>query len=118
MKTCKKCGEPVVRKRRSVCDDCYNNCPKYKYSIYKRDARNRKYKWDLTREEFTLLFNGQCHYCGQSPAQGVDRMDNDQGYTPNNAVSCCRKCNNMKSVYTKEELISQCKRILEHNKDK
>ena len=56
---------------------------------------------------FKGLVKSDCFYCNVSPAQtidyykwtqgftynGIDRIDSSKGYTPDNCVSCCSKCN-------------------------
>ena len=79
----------------------------------KYKAGRRNYKWDLSKKEFEYLIRQPCYYCGIEPKQiyrinfylvnsssyiynGIDRVDNDQGYNFNNCVSCCGKCNKAK----------------------
>jgi len=81
------------------------------FDSYKRGASNRGLVWELTREIFDLLIQGNCHYCDSSPAtirkarrmngdlayNGIDRLDPKQGYKLGNVVSCCKICNRAKS---------------------
>ena len=72
---------------------------------YRRSALQRGREWTLTRDQVRSLVGATCHYCGVPPAtikatshgpffwNGIDRLRNDQGYTPENSVSCCRTCN-------------------------
>jgi len=74
---------------------------------YKIAAQNRELVWGLSEAEFNVLTKGSCHYCGVPPSSvkrskthrgeyiynGIDRMDSDQGYIPDNVVSCCHVCN-------------------------
>lgn len=85
-------------------------------NVYKRNARNRKYKWTLPYDKFIKLINGNCYYCGSGlsneftwrykyevtslPFNGIDRIDNTIGYTINNCVSCCHTCNSAKGELT------------------
>jgi hypothetical protein len=78
---------------------------------YKRDAKLRGHEWRLTKRQFTDLVNMPCHYCGAEPSQiwdtpatngtytynGIDRKDNNMGYTTSNSVPCCGVCNRAKS---------------------
>lgn len=34
---------------------------------------------------------------------GIDRTDNDKGYTTDNCVSCCGKCNSLKGTLSQGE---------------
>ena len=88
------------------------------YSNYKRGAKIMGRVFELTKEEFAKLTKQNCHYCGTIPTtvsklygrntssdaanhfkytyNGVDRKDNDLGYTTDNSVTCCKTCNFMK----------------------
>ena len=95
--------------------------------FYKRNARNRGLEWSLTDEQFKVLIMGSCRYCGAVSSMtlvrpclygelvynGVDRKDNDLGYTVGNSVSCCKTCQKMKGTMTYEEFISQAKSVAE-----
>lgn len=91
----------------------------------KRAARERSYEWRLTDEQVFTLFVQPCHYCGaiasnhsQHPDangsfryNGIDRVDNSLGYTPENCVACCKHCNVAKrsmSVLEFRMWIAQC----------
>jgi 5-methylcytosine-specific restriction endonuclease McrA len=81
--------------------------------IYKHAAIKRGLLFELTLEQALRLFLGNCHYCGAPPSKGqkqiirnvvtqaskngIDRKNNKIGYTEKNCVSCCRRCNTMKS---------------------
>lgn len=95
------------------------------WNEYKRNSRTRKLEFSLTKLDFESLTSSDCSYCGapssvttirHSPNgaythNGIDRVDNLKGYTPENCVSCCRMCNWFKSNYSYEDFISQVKRI-------
>ncbi len=57
-----------------------------------------------TVEEFKALTQGVCTYCDRPPTQihrgylfnGIDRVNPDRGYSPENVVSCCKECNFIK----------------------
>ena len=65
-------------------------------------------KWLLSDEEARNLFVGPCHYCGMESSRilegaainGIDKLDPDGDYEPENVVSCCKTCNKMKSDLT------------------
>ena len=77
--------------------------------VYTRRAKIRNLSWDLSIEQFTKLLLDNCFYCGIEPQQrsdggfmedyvynGIDRIDNNYGYSIDNSVTCCGKCNRMK----------------------
>lgn len=74
----------------------------------KTSAIKRGLVWELDEEFIRLLIQQPCHYCGCLPAQsiragrqiftynGIDRRDNEVGYTVSNSLPCCGVCNRMK----------------------
>lgn len=87
--------------------------PKVKYSEYKKAAERKNRVFDFSFEEFVSIFwMKDCFYCGDPVSSvGIDRLDNDIGYTKENSVSCCSMCNWMKRTFPKEVFINQCKKI-------
>jgi len=106
----------------------FNN---YLYA-YKRAARKRNLEFDLSKEEFKEIVTQNCFYCGIEPQErkpqksyngsmkmhGVDRKDNEIGYTIKNSVSCCSTCNFMKLKMTIDDFVNHIKRIYENQRDK
>lgn len=45
---------------------------------------------------------------------GIDRVDNNSGYSLSNCVPCCSDCNRAKREMTKEQYIALCKRVVEN----
>lgn len=93
---------------------------------YKRNAKQRKFLWVLTIEEFKQLALSNCHYCGCKPRQsqkatsitggsfvynGIDRQNNCIGYELNNCVSCCGECNKMKMDLSYEDFLAKIELI-------
>ena len=95
---------------------------------YKDNARIRGLEFNLSITIATSLFQGDCFYCGSKPSRimdqglpgegyrynGIDRVDNSIGYIPDNCVSCCWRCNAMKSNMSKEEFLNQIHLIFSH----
>ena len=138
---CKKCGKifsrraSVIRKSLNsiICSNCRrlrNNRPlsviKYKeYCYYRSGAKSRNLEWDLTEEQFANLINKNCYYCGEVPSKrqsvsykdnyelvnGIDRIDSTKGYTIDNCVPCCSKCNSMKSNLKKDDFLQHISKI-------
>lgn len=101
------------------------NCVKYGYIT---GAQDRNLEFDLNDLEFRNLISGNCHYCGSEPTEysgdkqfnktnqnfirnGIDRIDSTKGYNVDNCVSCCKKCNQMKSNYDKNEFLNHINKI-------
>ncbi len=75
--------------------DYANKPPNYK--AYKKRAENNFPNDKMISEaEFDLITDEDCHYCGKKGPNGIDRVDNSQGYIKTNCVSCCKHCNYVK----------------------
>jgi len=100
------------------------------YEQYRKSARSRRKKWRLGPDLFHEITKRPCHYCGALPAReasgvgkrrrrldglrnGVDRVDNDRGYEPDNVVACCWPCNAAKSTHPAETFLAHCARLVE-----
>lgn len=94
---------------------------------YRDNARKRSVDFFLSLVEFDALLGGLCHYCGAGPSNearaasgellrynGIDRVDPTKGYTGDNCVSCCRRCNWMKCDSTAAAFISHVAAINKH----
>ncbi|MBU1621733.1 MAG: hypothetical protein KKD77_20280 [Gammaproteobacteria bacterium] len=61
-----------------------------------KKAKKRGLPFDLTQDEYMLLVEQPCFYCGGTVGvSGVrlDRVDNSKGYVLPNVVPCCYRCN-------------------------
>jgi hypothetical protein len=77
------------------------------YMEYMRRSRLRNVYFELTIEEFHAIAQQNCVYCGCKPSNGgrkepytyngLDRKNNNMGYTISNTAPCCAKCNAIKS---------------------
>ena len=99
----------------------YSQTPTGIYTHIKGGAKHRKIKFNITKEDFINWYNNQekkCIYCsrieqdaikdrnGNYKRLSIDRKDNDKGYTLNNIVLCCHRCNTIKSkIFTYEQMI-------------
>ena len=83
-----------------------------KYQTYKDGAKKRNMTFNLTKDEFKTFWQKPCHYC-DAPINtiGIDRKDNNIGYTLDNCLSCCITCNRGKREITYEQYVEHCKRM-------
>lgn len=108
---------------------------------YKRRAFRRGKEWALSDDRFLKLIQMDCYYCGDAPTlknkyinkqggiinlgiteewaksqyiklNGIDRRNNEFGYTENNSVPCCSHCNQMKLDYTEKDFLNHIEKIL------
>jgi len=119
----KSCGcfhrEEAARRVR----ERFINSPKHSRVLwyYKRNAKTRGVKWNLSKEEFFKLIQEDCYFCGTSPPlrpgphnlryNGLDRIDNSGGYELENVVACCTTCNSAKSTMPVLEFAEWVERI-------
>ena len=94
---------------------------------YKRNAKIREIEFNLTLEQFLQLAANPCSYCKSPPSNrienkwnpvefiysGIDRIDNNKGYTAENCVSCCKICNIAKNDLSYQEFRDWIKKLVE-----
>lgn len=80
-----------------------------RYTTSRWAAKSRGLEWSIPFQEFVELVKRSCHYCGgelPKTRAGLDRKDNNIGYTLDNSVPCCAACNQLKSdIFTFEEFV-------------
>jgi hypothetical protein len=101
---------------------------------YVNRAKKVRRPFELTRDEFRAFTKQNCHYCDCPPMQehlrknvrgyrvytgpyiynGVDRLNSKLGYTKDNCVACCGRCNKMKLDMTVEQFVTACREIVNH----
>ncbi|KKN85521.1 hypothetical protein LCGC14_0278440 [marine sediment metagenome] len=98
-------------------------------SVHKTNAKKRNIEHSLTDEQIMTLHKGNCHYCGVPPSNtlsvrdyngaytysGIDRVDNDKGYTITNTVSCCKYCNTAKGTMSIEDFTQWINNLINYN---
>jgi hypothetical protein len=101
-------------------------------SSYKKGAKKRNLIYNLSDEQFKSIVKQNCHYCGIEPKQiyeghrkgagfiynGIDRLNNDQGYFMENCVPCCKICNHAKTNLTEEEFQEWLNNLVNHQNKK
>lgn len=110
---------------------------KVQYSHIKR--RNKKFTGEvMTFEEFCKKSEEPCAYCGEPYSKeiedrlnetkngkrlsskivrinGIDRINSSIGYTNENTVACCKKCNTAKNTMSKEDFLSWIYKVYHFN---
>jgi hypothetical protein len=79
---------------------------------YTERASKKGLPFELTKEQFDEIRKGPCYVCnrGNQPGfhqNGIDRMDNEAGYTLLNARACCGECNYMKREFKFDEFVGR-----------
>ena len=107
---CRRCAFIVSAPKRRLrpYESLYNATKKsVEYRVFKKRTQ---VEFTLTYEDFLrIIKSGRCHYChlplvwarhdmnNNGSRYYLDRKDNDLGYTRNNSVPCCTRCNYAKS---------------------
>lgn len=114
---CYKCKEYLNGKFFSL-DKCrpsgIGNICKYHSTI--EQLEKRKKSLSITRDQFFKLLYEPCTYCGSKENIGVDRSNNDIGYTYENCVACCSTCNYMKGELNMNDFLNHVKKIRAHHR--
>ena len=99
------------------------------YSRYQISAKKRNKTFEISKEEFSVLIFKNCEYCGAKPSKealknkkfngnplinGIDRKDNNEGYTTDNCVACCKICNYAKKDMDLEDFKKWIKDVAKH----
>jgi hypothetical protein len=99
------------------------------YGRYIQNARKRELEFTLKKEEFREIVTSTCKYCGALPSNsmnhtrtngaflsnGIDRVNNNIGYTIENCVPCCTICNYAKRKMSKSDFLDWVKRVYSHS---
>jgi hypothetical protein len=97
------------------------------FSSYKNSAKKRGLEFSLSENEFRDITSRDCSYCGRKPEQyfkgnfkngfyfhnGIDRRNNARGYTLENTVSCCKRCNYGKHTMGEKEFLEWINQVYE-----
>jgi len=140
MKVCTKCGqtksfEDFGKNKRfrsgryAHCRDCANaagrrwnrshraNWLPLIWGRYRADAKASGREFSLPRALFDDLLTDNCYYCGAPPVNGrngIDRVDSGGGYTEDNVVTACTRCNMAKRTQSREEFMLWANRVARH----
>jgi len=127
----KSCGclrrEPRLKSRKSD----YSVALTMLWNQYKFSAKSRNMEFSLTRQQFEVLVTSPCHYTGDAPSEreytakrkslkvtakfnGIDRKNNQEGYTYANTVPCSPTANRAKDTMGYTDFIAWIKRAAGH----
>jgi len=77
-----------------------NRLPKYRFVYSVARSHERGMEFDLTLDQYaSLIADKRCHYCGEETPKtgtGLDRKNSFLGYSEENCVPCCRRCNEIR----------------------
>jgi len=99
---------PKGKEIQAACQARYANTEKAWSSLKnlftraKACAKQRNKEFSLDFEQYKILIEQSCYYCnnllstGKNRGIGLDRIDNNRGYTIDNVVRCCNFCNQIR----------------------
>lgn len=100
------------------------------FETTKKKAKGRSLSFELSKEQVRNLSKQCCNYCGELPKQiigtghgtyiynGIDRVDNDLGYTESNSVACCGICNRAKLDRDLDDFEAWIVRVFKYKRQK
>lgn len=90
-----------------------------KFNEYRSRAKSNNIKFTLNLFDFYLLATNSCYSCGNKSEEllGIDRVNNELGYTVKNSRTCCWDCNRLKSNKSLENHADYIGRFSQESKD-
>lgn len=109
--------------RTAVYQKIHSTEPSRRYQKLKFKCTHESREISISKEEFISLLSKGCSYCEKDLSLetgcGLDRLNNDEGYTLTNVVPCCGKCNQIKNLHlSHDEMKVGMKAIIEFRKKK
>ena len=102
------------------------------YQRIKKDAASADRVFEIKVDDFRYLCQQNCYYCDSTPSNlityrgknsftfryfmysGLDRLNNDIGYTRQNVVPCCIICNRAKNSMPFKDFIDWLNRLTDY----
>ena len=98
--------------------DAFSNHNGSTLYVYKYSAKRRNYTFELSEDQYYTLIKENCYICGkktdENHTNGIDRFDNEQGYTFHNSNACCGQCNIMKKEMDYFDFMKKLEKIYEN----
>jgi hypothetical protein len=102
--------------------ECFPDAKCVSYASYRSRAEKKELDFAITHDDYKRIILEDCYLCGkqstETNANGVDRVDNNVGYTVENCKACCKECNHMKNHFKLEDLLEKFERITDNWKDR
>jgi hypothetical protein len=120
-------AEHILTHNNVIPDGCtfpdeFPNIKSVSFAKLVHSAMLRKYTVEIEPNDYNQVVNNPCYICGKPPCydtadmnmvhfNGVDRVNNDGGYTLNNVRACCTTCNFLKRNYTFDAMMQKLAQI-------
>ena len=89
------------------------------FARYRERAVKKGLECSITTDEFDAITTKDCYMCGKQCSithnNGIDRYDNNIGYTIDNCRPCCGECNYMKREYSYQDVFEKFMMICKCN---
>ena len=99
-------------------ENAWHSSNRSSYNCYVTRALAKDLAFELNEKIFMEICSKPCHYCCRASTKvnknGVDRIDNTQGYNVQNCTSCCSECNAMKTSMLYDDFINTCIMVSQH----
>jgi hypothetical protein len=110
------CGKCQAQSRKTGTDHFSGSY----FASLRTSASKRGYPFEITPDDCEKQYQkqkGLCHFTGLSLGnnRSVDRLDNTQGYTPQNIAIVRKEINAMKSDLPVEIFIELCRKVSTHS---
>lgn len=120
-KGCIDCGHNAARKTR---EELERSCLERVMKAYVNNSSAKGREFDIPEDVFFRMIKSNCFYSGHPPMSisrpypgspisvlynGIDRIDNSDGYTVDNTVTCCQVCNRGKRAMPYDQWIDWVK---------
>lgn len=98
-----------------------NNDVNASFKTYIRSAEDKNHPFELSKDQFLEIVYKPCYYCGVLGEEtrdfnGIDRMDQTEGYNIDNCVSSCKMCNYMKLSLDVETFLKRVEHVVTYNR--
>jgi len=101
--------------------ECFASHKSLSFRVYAEKAKKREITFDLAEEVFNVLVELPCYICGKATDEmhrnGLDRVDNNNGYIEHNVQPCCGECNYMKRNSSFYDFIQKLSDIFQKNSE-
>lgn len=99
------------------------------YRSYRNKARIYNREFSISIDEFKKITSQNCNYCncepykiarnkyktGETLYNGLDRVNNNGGYTLDNIVACCERCNRAKLEMGHQEFLEWIAKVYKYS---
>lgn len=121
----KSCGCLIQENRRKLRVHPSVRIERAIFNQIRSGAKTRTLTFELDEAFVAMAVTADCTYCGTPPSNvmvhpptarayyysGLDRVDSSRGYTEDNVVTCCAKCNVAKSDLELSEFLEWVARV-------